>query len=274
MKSKDFYLFIIAIGIFFSAFSQQFQGIATYKTDRKIDLKMDSTSVNAEMQQQIQAQLRKQFQKEYTLSFNTSESVYKEEESLAAPSPATTGGINIVISGNSDILYRNIKTQEYSNQTEIMGKVFLIKDSLTKKDWKLEKETKNIGEYTCFKATLTEEVTEQTFNSNHDDLEKVTKKRVTTAWYTPQIPVSNGPGEYWGLPGLILEINDGEQSILCSKIVLNPTKISIEAPDKGKVVTQEEFDAIKEKKNQELMENLEDNHSKKDGNSFRIKIGG
>jgi GLPGLI family protein len=29
---------------------------------------------------------------------------------------------------------------------------------------------------------------------------------VTTAWYTPQIPVSNGPRNYHGLPGLIMEV--------------------------------------------------------------------
>ncbi|MFT7350131.1 MAG: GLPGLI family protein [Candidatus Paceibacteria bacterium] len=59
------------------------------------------------------------------------------------------------------------------------------------------------------------------------------------AWYTPQIPVSHGPGEYWGLPGLILEVSADNTTMLCSKIVMNPKeKIKIEAPDKGKEITK------------------------------------
>ena len=53
------------------------------------------------------------------------------------------------------------------------------------------------------------------------------------AWYSPQIPISQGPLEYWGLPGLILEVNVGNTTILCSKIVMNPDeKSKIKAPEK------------------------------------------
>ena len=66
-----------------------------------------------------------------------------------------------------------------------------------------------------------------------------------TAWYTPHIPISQGPLEYWGLPGLILEINVDKTTILCSKIVMNPDdKISIKEPEKGKVVTKKEYKDI------------------------------
>jgi GLPGLI family protein len=40
-----------------------------------------------------------------------------------------------------------------------------------------------------------------------DNLE-MPKDVTITAWYTPEIPVNQGPENYWGLPGLILEIND------------------------------------------------------------------
>lgn len=258
-----------------ASFSQQFEGIATYKTHRDLDLKLDSTQVSSEMQQQLEEQLRKQFQKEYTLTFSTTESLYVENPSLDAPQPASAGGLSIVMSGNSDVLYRNTKAQSYVTQTEIMGKPFLVKDKLDIPEWKLEKETKNIGAYTCFKATYDREVTESSFSSDSDTLVETTKLITTTAWYTPQIPVQHGPSDYWGLPGLVLEINDGSQSILCTKIVLNPEKeIVIDPPTKGKEVDQKTFDEIREKKEKEMMETMRDNRSRNDGNTFSIRIGG
>ena len=69
------------------------------------------------------------------------------------------------------------------------------------------------------------------------------------------IPVNQGPEGYWGLPGLILEVNDGKTIILCSKIVINPKeKTEIKAPNNGKVVTQKEYDDIVTKKMEEMME--------------------
>ena len=76
------------------------------------------------------------------------------------------------------------------------------------------------------------------------------------AWYTPQIPVAHGPAEYWGLPGLILEVSAGNTVMLCSKIVMNPdTKLKIEAPEKGKVITKSEYQITVATKMQEMRDN-------------------
>jgi GLPGLI family protein len=259
-----------------SLFAQEFRGIATYKTDRQVDLQMDSTHMNDDMQKQLAAQLRKQFQREYTLKFNSDESIYTEVEKLDAPAPAMSGGVNIVVSGGTDILYRNVKDNKMVRETEIMGKPFLIKDALEKRKWKLEKESKSIGEYTCFKATFTEEVTDRIFSSETDSIAEVKKMRTTTAWYTLDIPLQHGPDEYWGLPGLVLEVNDGRLSILCSKIVLNPEKeLKIIAPNNGKVVSREEFDTIQDKKMKEMEEQFQSSGRRGgDGNVVKIRIGG
>ena len=127
----------------------------------------------------------------------------------------------------SDILYKNILEKRMANKTELMGKVFLIKDNLVTYDWKLTGETKNIGNYTCYKAVFEKE--EETIQINMIDgdvkEEKVLKKRTLVAWYTPDVPISNGPRDYGGLPGLILEVNDGDLTIVCSEIVLNPKEL-------------------------------------------------
>jgi len=256
----------IAFLLFFttsSLIAQDFQGVATYKTQRKLDIKMDSTQVGG-MQDEIMAMLKKQFEKTYTLTFNKEESLYKEDESLAPPS---AGGSMIIVAGmgGSGELYKNMKAQRYVKQSDLLGKVFLIQDSLKTNAWKLHSDTKNIGNYTCFKATLEREI-EAVFNNDSKETQTV------TAWYTPQIPVSNGPEKFQGLPGLILEISYDSQTILCSKILLNPAKqITIKQPTTGDSVSQSEFDAISVKKMKEMESQYE--RSENGDNQIRIEIG-
>ena len=266
----------------FSLFAQDFQGVATYKTQRKLDLKIDSTQVGGgEMQKQIMDMLKKEFQKTFILTFDKNTSVYKEDEALAPPS---TGSRMIFISsdGGSDVLFKDIKNQSITNQKETFGKQFIIKDRLKPIEWDLHSDTKNIGNYTCYKATYTKEIEESmmTFSSSDEEQKEeepttapVMKTITVTAWYTPQIPVSNGPESYQGLPGLILEVNDGDLTILCSKITINPKKaIEISEPKKGKQVTQEEYDSIMLKKMEEMSEQYRGRGSDKEG--IEIRIGG
>lgn len=235
--------------------AQEFTGVATYKSHRKIDLKMDDHDENSALKQSLQEQLTKQFQREYQLVFNKEASLYEQEEQLATPAPAAKG-IQITVSSGSDVMYRNAKEARYTKQVEIFGKQFLIQDSLKTIPWQMVNETKNIGNYTCFKATYTQDYSTQMLTEK-GTIETVDTVKTTTAWYTPQIPVSHGPEDFNGLPGLILEINDGELTLICSKIVINPEKpITIEEPKRGKKVTQAEFDAILKKKSEEQMEDL------------------
>ncbi|MBT8260174.1 MAG: GLPGLI family protein, partial [Bacteroidia bacterium] len=162
-------------------------------------------------------------------------------------------------------------------EQEFFGKQFLVIDQLEPLEWKLEGETKQIGQYLCMKATAIKQVDNMDFmqmrrrpardekpeekskdstktNNPLDEIE-VPKEIEVVAWYTPQIPVSQGPGEYWGLPGLILEINEGRTTVLCSKIVLNPEeKEELKIPSKAKEVTKEEYNDIMQKKMKEMQE--------------------
>ena len=276
---KHLAVIIVMLLLSSTVIAQDFQGKATYKSHRKMDIQLDSTQMETDMHKRMIEMMKKQFEKTYILSFNKEESLYKEDEQLEAPQHA--GMVMVFIdSGESGELYKNIKEDRYTDQNEMFGKVFLIEDKLRKIDWELGSETKNIGEYTCYKATTkrTVEVVKAGISINGDkDLNEKSEPEMEeitiTAWYTPQIPVNNGPGNYHGLPGLILEVNNGRQTLICSKIVLNPkNKISITEPTKGKKITQEKFDAIMEKKMKEMEDRYE--HNRGDGNSIEIKIKG
>ena len=265
--------------------AQKFQGKAIYKTHRQMDMNLsgggNGPSMSDDQKAKMKAMMMKQFQKTFTLVFDKTSSIYKEEKKLNAPTAGSRGGMNVVMQvvgggGGSDILYKNIKQNKFINKTEIMGKRFLIKDKLPTYEWKLSGETKNIGIYTCYKATYTRKEDRTSMNVVDGKVSEKTEKVdvITTAWYTPKIGVSNGPGNYAGLPGLILEIKEGKLTIVCSEIIMNPSeKIVIEKPKKGKVVSQAEYTKIMDKKNKEMMEKFRSRRGGK-GHNVEIRIGG
>ncbi|WP_439151592.1 GLPGLI family protein [Winogradskyella sp.] len=266
---------------------QEFQGKAYYQTKTSMDLdQWGGRQMSPEQKKRIEERMKSFLEKEYILTFNKSESIYKEDEKLEAPGAGRGwGGMGSSFTGGPK--YKNVKTKEVLQEQEFFGKQFLIKDELKNLEWKMGTETKQIGQYTCFKATAIKKVDKTDWRSmrrrgGDDDEKKEGKKDKDStktgdeanansddpmseieipdtvevvAWYTPQIPINQGPDDYWGLPGLILEINADRTTILCTKIVMNPEeKEDIEKPKKGDEVTQEEYTEIITKKMEEMRE--------------------
>ena len=221
---------------------------------------------------QISDRMKGMFEKSYILTFDKISSIYEEEEVLSAPGK---GGFNWWSSFTAGPQYKNINDNQFVQDQDFYGRQFLITDSLEKLDWKIGNETKQIGKYLCIKATAIKTVDEFDWRSMRgksrknkaesqnksektksitEDIE-IPKTVNVVAWYTPQIPISQGPGEFWGLPGLILEVNADRTTILCSKITLNPQdKIKIKAPEKGRVISRDDYNSTVKQKMIEMRE--------------------
>ena len=239
--------------------------------------------MSEQQKKQMIDRMRQWLERTYILTFNKEESVYAEDEKLEAP-----GGRGPSMWGSSfspGPQYKNVKTKTLLQDQEFFGKKFLIKEDLEPLEWKMGTETKQIGNYTCFKATATRASKEidwakmsrgrdrDTENKKDKDSIKNSEVALTAdnnavtpeegpemleivAWYTPMIPINQGPSDYWGLPGLILEVSAGNVTMLCSKIVMNPEeKETIAIPSKGEVVTKEEYNDIIITKMQEMRNN-------------------
>ena len=251
---------------------QEFQGQAYYFSKSKMELGSWGARMSEAQKKQIQARLKNRLEKTYVLSFNKSESVFEEEAQLDAISGATDSWGSNFSRGEQ---YKNVKENKLVQTQEFYGKKFLVKDKLQAIDWKMGSESKQIGQYMCFKATALVPTAELTwFDFSWSDLRRPTateKKTDSTnveikepeikmteveAWYTLQIPVSHGPAEYWGLPGLILEVSAGDTTMLCSRVVINPKEeIKIEAPDKGKEINKSDYQTTLQTKMKEMMDN-------------------
>ena len=274
---------IVAVLFLMSFFvqAQDFQVIAVYQSKTSIaefKSRMESNKeLSPEIKKRIEERMQSMSEKTYILNFDKSASIYKEEEKLEVPSQGQSGSGNryrmmSAMTPTGGTYYKNVKNKTFTVEREFMGKEFLIQDSLTDLKWQMEAETRVIGGYTCFKATVLKPVSTLDFRKSKskkqesvttkptDETKKTsfinalekTKEVLVTAWYTPEIPANQGPEGYWGLPGLILEVNDGKTVILCSKVVLNPkVKAEIKAPTKGKSISQREFDETVVKKTEE-----------------------
>jgi GLPGLI family protein len=200
----------------------------------------------------IQKILAESLRKEYTLKFNRKSSIYKKEEVLSE-SKFMLGGIDasslmgsVSDDGVTNFLYKNVEEGISKTEKDFLGKIFLVTDTLKPMDWKLVNETKKIGDYTCFKATTTREAP---LSAQSDTV----KDRTVVVWYTPEVPISNGPDDYWGLPGLILEVSDGNRTILCDKVVLSTKEeLTIKEPSRRKEHTLKEYNAIVKAKIEEM----------------------
>jgi len=271
---KLLFTFLLAIVTLTTFAQKDFQGKAIYMSKTTMDMSRFGDQMSEQQKKQMVARFKNYLEKKFTLSFNKTESSFKEDVKLDAP--GTTGrrwGNN---NGQGSI-YKNLKDREMIEDVEQFSKRFLVVEQMDQPKWEMGTETKKIGQYTCYKATMVKVDNKVDWGKmfsrrgntkKKDSTETVDKKEdvkmlAVTAWYTPQIPVSSGPETYFGLPGLILEINEGRTTMLCTEIVLNPSEtIEIKKPTKGKGVNREEYNAIVKKKTEEIREQFKNRGSR------------
>ena len=185
---SNFKFFSILIFILFalnSSYSQnKLKGKLEYKVTYKLSFQLDSTDTDSRKAELMILYLGADFSK-----------YLSRAKTIANP---------IVVEGNSAHTSRNALTNfhyEIIKERDKDSLLYLLKidksddrlvyaESKHQFDWQIEQETKTIEGFTVQKAITS-------FTG-----------RAYTAWFTTEIPISDGPYKFNGLPGLILEITD------------------------------------------------------------------
>lgn len=208
-------------------------GTVVYEQVVKLEIKLEGESA------QFANSLPKERKSQKVLCFNAESSLYEnksmEEDQTIKSESGGTVMIRMVEPDNK--VFTNLAENKQIEKREFMTREFLIETALNPSEWKLTGNQKMVMNYPCQEAV------------------KETKDGKISAWFTPVIPVSAGPGVYNGLPGLILavDVNDGKQTLNAISIDLNPVAENvIVKPEKGKKVSREEFDKIVEEKMKEM----------------------
>lgn len=127
-----------------------------------------------------------------------------------------------------DSVIKEINPTVYLEYTFGKEKI-LIKDSIFN-NWEITSETKIINGYKCYKANYLRKRTQL----NKEHLDKA------IAWFCPEIPVSFGPTEFSGLPGLIFHLQAKEHSFVLKNITYEEN-LFILSPSKGTVISYHEY---------------------------------
>lgn len=175
----------------------------------------------------------------YELTYNGDESIYKAKkiEEITEHGSGGPGG-PMRFGRPNRVVYKNLAENQMVDSRDFMQKQFLIKGEPTARKWKIGAKQKEILGYPCLEASFQQD-----------------SATMIKAWFTPQIQILNGPSDYQGLPGLILQIdiNDGTRMITAMEIKSDSVDTAvIVMPDKGKEVTAEEFEKIREEKMKEM----------------------
>jgi GLPGLI family protein len=178
--------------------------------------------------------------------FNQDAVVFRTEQKQQNASGTTGDGAEMQIHFNmpEEITYTDLKTGATVEQRDLMGKKFLVSGDATRRKWQMTGKQKEILSYPCQEAV----------SYGKDTL---------FAWFTTSIPVSAGPPEWRGLPGMVMEASrvvgeGGSYTIKATKVEEGVQALS--APKEGKKVTKAEFDKIQKEKQKEMEEQFGGSH--------------
>lgn len=173
--------------------------------------------------------------KSYTvLHFNSSTTKYENSEEAAEPEAESWSGRKQVF-----FMKRDFANNTLFDGVTILGKTYLIHDTINPPVWKILNDMKEVAGHICMNAKLTDTMRMQT----------------TEVWFALDIPISAGPDRFYGLPGMILEvnINDGALIMTADKIDLKKLTTELDVPHKlkGKKINMTDYNTIFNKQVQE-----------------------
>lgn len=121
----------------------------------------------------------------------------------------------IISSGGIESVTATLRDGRLTKRIENRGSFYCIKTAIADNKWEITEETKIIDTYKCYKAILTVENLDRQGNS-------VEQKII--AYFSPSLPFRAGPLDYYGLPGLILEVQDKSKLIQLKSINFEASK--------------------------------------------------
>ena len=222
----------------------------------------------------------------FELIFNENVSLFRSVVDEEAPDPFANaggggGGMRMNFRMPTANTYTDMAKQMQYEERAFFEKEFLIIDSLKQYKWKLSEETKTIAKQLCKKATtmitspqMRMRVSIGGAGNNTDttaNTPRAPKETELVVWYAENIPVSFGPDNYSGLPGVIMEIDQDNGATVTTAVEVSAKypKKELVAPTKGDKMNRAQF----QENMQKLMQDMQRGGGIRMG-GMNIRVGG
>ncbi len=225
MKKSAILLLLISFSVFCQEGKQE--GVVQYeRTTFWVNIMSRLTYLSAEEKDRIKltwGSTDEGWKQKMTLAFNENQSLYAYGEEN------TEQGW----SGRKETFFltKNFAAEHSTDYIDMLGKTYIVDDTLHTPTWRILNQIKEVAGYICMKAETVDTV----------------KNQKITAWFAQDIPVMAGPERYFGLPGLILEldINEGDVTIVASKVEFKKLTNEFNLKKiKGKKISDAEYTKI------------------------------
>ncbi|GAA4445833.1 hypothetical protein GCM10023189_00210 [Nibrella saemangeumensis] len=222
---KKFVFLLAVLSCHLTAQAQE-AGVVTYERSQswvKIFSRMTFLSQEEKDRMKLTWGSREDWKVKMKLYFSPEQSLYTYESDQA-----TSDDGRYSWRQDEFVIQRNFDKEKKLEIMEMLGRTYVIDDSLRTPRWKVTNKIKEVAGHICMSAETTDSL----------------KNQKITAWFAQDIPVQAGPEQYFGLPGLILEldINDGDALITATKVEFKPIDKEMPKPKaKGKKISDKEY---------------------------------
>ena len=216
----------LVIGIFFlnfqSMFSQNAKSVVVEYQQKMVVDEAKIANFPESMKEIVRAKAK---WKPAILIHNEDGSYYMLQDKMDSKTTQVNPNKKMTVKAGHKIYFNDFNTSNSYKEIHMHNEVVVVKDALSKYKWKLEPETKTIDNIKCKKANTVDG-----------------KGKKVTVWYTDQFGINNGPGDYYGLPGLVVYAEGGTYSYKLSKVNFSDKKIELQKPDdNGTQLSAEEY---------------------------------
>jgi len=230
---KNFLFLIVLLFACSGLRAQITQGVITY------EMRMDVHRNIPEDRQELKAMIPQFRTDNFELFFTPGASLYKAREDANQMATAGGGGMRMMMRMPRAETHVDRQHNERTVFQDVLGRNFLIVDTIGIEPWKFGNEQMEIEGYMCLMAW---------------QIDSMAKQEIT-AWFTPNLPPFLGPDRYTSLPGTVLavDINNGERVWVARNIEAREVKpADVRKPSRGQRMTRAEFNKFIEEQMQRL----------------------
>lgn len=155
------------------------------------------------------------------------------------PKANTKKGFNIaqMLVEENGIFYTDLANNVVYNDTMLEDRHIVVKHHIPELKWSISDETKTINGYKATKATVT-------YKFEKENGKQIYREAI--AWFSEEIPLQVAPKQFYGLPGLVISLQEGGATYILESIQDKKVKVDYKVNERRVISVDEHMDLINE----------------------------